>query len=52
MTMRATKTTGFDPDVYNRVVEKCDKENISWSDAVNRLIRAGNDAEQKQEVST
>jgi len=41
MTMRATKTTGFDPDVYSSVVEKCERDSISWSDAVNELIRKG-----------
>ena len=44
MTMRAAKTTGFDPDVYTMVVEKCERENISWNDAVNELIRKGLEA--------
>ena len=41
MTLRATKTTGFDPDVYAAVVRICDSEKASWNDAVNELIRRG-----------
>ena len=40
-TIQVNKTTGFKPDVLNKIVERCESENREWNDVIDEVLRAG-----------
>lgn len=39
--IKVNKTTGFKPDVLNKLVERCESENREWSEMIDILLRKG-----------
>jgi hypothetical protein len=39
--IQVNKTTGFKPDVLNKIVERCESEDREWNDMIDELLRIG-----------